>query len=1727
MVFKPLKLLKPDSTYIVNIEAGPVRKPETLKFKTIPLPGVARVDFYNRGDAVLIFRSPMNFETLFDKIAFSPDAGNFYLEMPDPHTLYIKHIASYRNLYPVQSSLFFKQGITYTLTLKRGAEDVYGNVMTSDYVQTYTPPIPPTPISTPAQPTITGDVQPFINGDLMLSDANAKDTTLLMQVSGEPTVDFELYRLDGARLSNAPLSNAESDYRANYSDYSVQGYFNRGGDPHHQTGNMANLPQPDWIKPQNLIRAWTQTFDAGNVQKALINSSLGGRLPTGLYWLVIRTRGIPTPFQFALTVGTANLTIKRAPRQTLVWVTDLHTTQPIPNTQVTIYNQGIVVAKGATDAKGVFTGNVDLPSESGRYNQQTGEYVKAEPLKSQIVVVANSPGVYGAWFSRDVSNVSSQSGYMHTDRPLYRPGETVYFRGMLRDRFDMSYTVPAPRTVKVRAMNRIDSYYMDNPDAEHKPIYEADLPLSPFGTFDGELKLPTDIQTDEEILIQAESASITIIVKDFRVPEYEVKLTPKNASIIQGDPVNAQVNASYYFGGSVGNARVDWKMTYSPYYFDYRGAGYYSFYDEAWQQNYSSDNNTLDSQIVNADAAGSLLIASDKTAVTEVKPDSTKSSLAPSRYPIQIGIDASVTDESGQIISARTRVVAHPSTVYVGVASDHYFGIAGKPNRLNLIAVSPDSQPVAGQTIDLEITERAWLQNASDQQWQLQIINDQTLQLKTAQDGTISYLFTPPRSGWYRLRARTVDTRGRAFSSTYSFYALGQDLVLPVNGVTNNDKQDNFGLGISMAADRNKYKPGDTAQIVIPAAFKQRATVLVTLERGSIFYYDVVTMNGQTMTYKLPIADAGAPGAFFTVNALRATDAGHPTSNWAYGQLFVEIEPTDRRLSVKVQSSTQTAKPGDEVTLNVNVTDRVGKPVQAEVGLALVDKAVLALVDPNSGSQESAFYEPISRYWNPTITRVSLSALMERLKQPYLPESPEGRGGTADGSGPYELPGALQVRKDFKYTPLWAPHVVTDSSGNASIKVKLPDNLTTWRIDARAVTMDTKVGEAMGEFISNLPLMIRPVAPRFLVVGDQLELAAVINNNTDQAQPIRATLQAKGVHLIDPETQTIMVTASGRARVAWRVVVEDAENVDLTFVALGEGGYQDAAKPSLATGPGGTIPVYHFTTPDVVATSGTLRGAESHTEVIAIPPRLNTGKGELTVRLDPSLAAVATDGFKYLANYPYQCNEQTISKFLPNLYTFRALKSLNLTNPELEANLRAQITDGFDRLVKAQNEDGGWGWWPGQSSDTLITAYVTLGLAQARDAGFIIDAKQIERGLAYLQMNTPQPDISTDWWDLNRQAFILYVRAQAGQIDVDRLKILGEYRLKLSLDARAYLLMIYQRWLPNDDVVKQLLSDLEAHAALGATGVHWEEGETDWWNWGSNTRTTALVLAALIRARPDSPLLPEAVRWLMSIRQEDHWATTQETSWTLIALTDWMMLTGELKGNFSYNVGLNRAPLVSATVTPQTIRDGQVLNIAVKSLLTERANRLTFTHGEGNGVLYYTARLNVQLPASEVKAISRGATIRRDYFLTENPTEPISSATVGDLITVRLTLTVPNSVRYFVVEDPLPAGAESVDPTLLTSTDRGVDNWRKLIRDGGAAWSWGEGYFDRTEYRDAQTNLAASYLPAGTYIHTYQIRANIPGQFQTMPARAYAFYEPEVFGRTTGSLFTVTPASAP
>jgi hypothetical protein len=522
-------------------------------------------------------------------------------------------------------------------------------------------------------------------------------------------------------------------------------------------------------------------------------------------------------------------------------------------------------------------------------------------------------------------------------------------------------------------------------------------------------------------------------------------------------------------------------------------------------------------------------------------------------------------------------------------------------------------------------------------------------------------------------------------------------------------------------------------------------------------------------------------------------------------------------------------------------------------------------------------------------------------------------------------------------------------------------------------------------------------------------------------------------------------------------------------------------------------------------------------EPISIPPQLGATSAEARISVQPSLVAAALRGLEAIELSSRPSVEEVISSFLPNLMLNRVLSEAGIDDPALAAKTRSNLDRGLQILVANQRVDGGWGWYYEDVSDPTATAYALVGLSAARAEGYTIDDGFIQRARNFLTSQLIVPSLDVEAWQLNRQAFILYALALSGQPDDARMATLYESRERMGYWAQGLLAQAFALRDPASPRASNLLDALATQAITSATGVHWEERERDPWNWNTDTRTTAIILNVLLDQRPDSAIIPNVVRWLMSARGADNWQTSQETSWALMAIARYIAVSGD--------TGLTAqvaADVTTVTVDGEAVPLAPVEDAAVASVPapTDAPSAIDIANAGANTV-YYTAQLDLTLPASNYGALNQGIIVERRYTVGEgDDIQTVTGAAVGETVTVRLTIIAPNDLHYVVVEDPLPAGAEAVNPDLATSQQIGTrpefDSTDPLTQ------GWGWWWFSSIQFRDEKVVLNATYLPAGVYEFVYTLRPGLQGTYQVLPATAREAYFPEVFGRSAGNVFTIT-----
>jgi uncharacterized protein YfaS (alpha-2-macroglobulin family) len=1188
---------------------------------------------------------------------------------------------------------------------------------------------------------------------------------------------------------------------------------------------------------------------------------------------------------------------------------------------------------------------------------------------TDLRVVAHTRGDYAidtlAGYAFAV-NQEQWTGYVYTDRPVYRPGHTVHFKAIMRLQTAAGYTVPSGKTVNVQ----ID-------DSDQKPVYQKTLTANASGTVGADVDLPASATLgDYSIQVKAGDSTMSgeFEVQEYKKPEYEVRVTPAKPRVLEGETMQATIDARYYFGEPVNGAKVEYSVYRDPYFFPL----WYDADDEAMGQQEDQANDDSGDQISNQtaqlDADGKLTV-SFPTQVSDRKSD----------YIYRI--EAHVTDQGNREIIGKGWIVATYGSFVLNVTPNRYFYSPGGKSTFTVEARDYDNKPVSAR-VHVELLR--WNYRTQSRE-----AAGAATDVDTGANGSADVtLDTPARAGSYRAHVTARTPEGRDIEDFGYFWVAGGGAsdFGPANNRT-----------VQIVTDKKTYRAGDTAHLMIIAG-KPNTPVYVTVEGRDLRQYKLIRSQDSTATFDVPIGVEDEPGLTVTASLIR-------NGNLYNGEKYIKAPPLEHRLNVKLATDKAQYLPGETADYSLEVTGSDGKPVpRAEFSLGVVDEAIYGIRKDMTPDIVNFFFE---RQWNRVYTGASLDYY-------FSGEAGKRRmrlAGLRPASHLAQLkPDRLvqpKIRKAFPDTAFWAADVVTDNAGRAHAKVDFPDSLTTWRATTRGVTAATQFGSATLKTIVRKNLILRLVVPRFFVQGDEVVISALVHNYLASEKTARVSLDLTGLDAIDGSTRDVRIPSHGEAKVDWRVRAQQVRAATVLGKALTDE-ESDAMQLDLAIDPPGVkLSESH---------GGTLANGGDAAFDLTFPDKVQPASRLISIRLSTSIAGSLFGALDYLTSFPYGCVEQTMSSFLPNIVVQQAARDLGLKADFDQAALQEKIRAGIDRLNSFQHEDGGWGWWQTDESHPFMTAYVVAGLVQAKSAGAQISDEPVAKGAAWVQQDFARdPKLAGDL-----KAYMAYSLALAGTNAAAQIADVYARRTSLSPYGLALLGLAMEQ--AKDARVAEIATSLESGVTQDAEQAWWSATRDQMLDFSADVsaEATAFAVKFLSHQRANSPLLPKAALWLMNHRNEGYWwSSTKQTAMVIYGLTDYLRATHELTGNIKASIYVNGKAMPSA---PELTLDESKLDPGVNHVRIAAA---------GEGRVYYSARAEYYSSDEKLqKTGAVSLNILRDYFTLApgkagdrivydlNPLNgPVA---VGDIVAVRLTVT-GSEWKYLMVEDPIPAGTEFIE----------------------------------------------------------------------------------------------------
>lgn len=1433
----------------------------------------------------------------------------------------------------------------------------------------------------------------------------------------------------------------------------------------------------------------------------------GRRLAPGIYYLegssdeVRDYQGNPQKQKIVFIVSQTALTYKHSKDSVVVWATSMNSGEPSANIKISVHDaSGAVLAEGVTNSDGLFEAKITDPNSGSNYSHPDIHVIGKTDSDFAFVSNTWSDGV-AAWNFNLSTSYLPEPYYstVYTDRPIYRPGDTVSFKGIIREAGTTDLKLPSIKTTKVTVSDTLG-----------QTVFEKDLAVSGNGTFNGELALAPKAATGnysiQSILTstdgQSHYVSGTFYVNEYRKPDYLVKMTPDKEDYVQGDKVKIDIDGEYFFGAKMPNAQIEWNVKSSDYYFNnYEGDAWYSFSEDGyfcyWGCAGSSDLVTQ--------GKGSL----DQNGRMTLELDADLKDKKVSQF---YTIEATVFDKNNQSVSNRISIPIHQGQYYVGIANDDYVVKVGEDMENKLVAVDYDGKPLKGIDMEVSLYEREWntvkKKNVDGGFYYENEYKDNFVASENAtsdEKGEASVKFKAEKGGLFHIVVKSKDKAGNEIVAASNSYVSSGEFVYW--GFDNNDR-------IEIVPDKQEYKVGDTAKVLIKSPF-EGAYALLTYERESVREKKVIKLDSNSTTIEIPITEDFLPNMFISAAIFKGSNAtgGLPELDDSenerevaafkvgYATLHVNTELKKMDVGLKLNKpSNQRYLPGEEVTVDISTKDVNGNPVPAEVSISVVDESVLSLTDKFVADLLNVFYR------NRSLGVESAYTMTQALSRINV----QIESGIKGGGGGYEA-----KRSTFKDTAFWKADIQTDAKGQGQVTFKLPDNLTGWEVLAVAVSKDTLLGSQRISFKTQKDVMIRPALPRFISVTDNFDAAVIVNNNTDHEVNLDVSLSAENLK-IDNEKQNVTIPANNQKKVSWSVEAPKtlvAEKIKFNI------GAKDSKGSDLGDQMEMEIPLKGTSFAEYVATSGSLNENITKLEKVIVPDYVDKTLSSLSIKIAPTFIGSVQSALKDLVRYPYGCAEQVTSVLLPNVKIKQMLDLPIVPDDAVNvAELDKSVNVAVQTLYSYQQAAGGWGVWQDSEQSSYLTAYVLLALNEAQKAGYTVDNAVMKNGIEYLKANMNQVslvDNKDDALEANTRAFILYVLADLGQPDTGLSNnLFDEHKEKLSLFGKAYLAMSLKA-AGVDRKADTLKEELLLVREETPRGVSFSEKTHYYSIFDTDLRSTAIVLQMLSRIDVENPVNEKIIHYLLAERKGFGWDTTQEASIIMTALLEYVKNSGEANPNFEAKVDLNKENVINEFFKADNIN---AVEKTINASDMDVNNEISITMG-GVGKLYYDLVLQYFLPVEKIEARNEGMVIYQEYFDSNDQKEEkvINKIEAGQNVKAKMTVVVPEDRYYVSVEDFIPAGLEPIDFSLKTA--------QQSLQEDENNYNWWNNlwYFNHSEFRDDRVVYFADFLPKGVYEIEYYLRATTSGEFVDLPAKVQEMYVPEVFGQTTGNRFEVTP----
>jgi len=1383
--------------------------------------------------------------------------------------------------------------------------------------------------------------------------------------------------------------------------------------------------------------------------------------------------GQTKPMYVPTTVLVTNLSVhfKWGVESSLVWVTSLDNAKPVSRAEVQIHDcEGNLHWEGSTDRDGLarideLSSMQDLPRCSSR-SLDSGLLISAKSDRDMSFVHTSWDDGIERWRFQLPTEYQSNLETAHTifDRTLFRPGETVHMKHILRKHVLAGFALVPENEIDAR---------MQIVHQGSRQQYEQPLKWNPDGSAESTWFIPKEAKLGiyqvrlfrSEDLNRNQSSpggrqpamySGNFRVENYRVPLMKAIIRAPAEDLVSPPSVPIDATVNFLAGGAAGHLPVKFRYLLRPRYvpapsafdgFTFSNGRVHEGLVRGQDEREQPEKDPIHSQDLTLDRLGSL-----RTTIEDLPKIET---------PMRILAELDFKDPNGEVQTASSTIPLWPAEWMIGIKPDGWV-LSRQFVKFKVAVVDLSGEPVAGAPVSVNLFKRRTYSHRKrlvggfySYEHSTEVRKIQAIcEGKTDKQGLLLCEKQVEESGNLILEAVTKDKAGREAAAQRSVWVAGEEDWW--FAAEDGDRMD-------VIPEEKRYEPGAKARFQVRMPFR-KATALITVEREGVGETYVKELSGKEPVIELPVKGNWAPNVFVSVLAVRGragdvkptatVDLGRPA--FRLGIAEIQVGWNAHELKVNVATDRQVYKVREKALAKISVTAADGTPMPpgSEVAVVAVDEGLLEL-RPNESWDLLAGLMGRRRYAVQTST-IQMNVIGKRHFG--LKALPQGGGG-----------GQAQTRELFDTLLLWKGRLKLDQRGEAEVEIPLNDALTSFRIVAVANAGMDRFGMGATSIRTTQDLILFSGISPLVRQGDTFLSTFTVRNATERSMQVRVSAR------ITPPTGTLqsrqILLDSGESKeISWNLTApRDTESLKYEIEAAGDEGSGDSLSITQKVIP--AVPVRII--------QATLTQIDKNYRVdVERPADALPDRGGIQVALQPRLVDGLSGVLKYMKAYPYTCLEQVISKAI-------ALRDAELWGRTMELLPVFLDSDGLAKYFPS-----------GLQGSEVLTAYI---ISIADEAGWEIPRDSKGRMLAGLKgfvegRIARRSEFPTTDLTMRKLAAVEALsraqRAEPGMLS----SIVIEPNLWPTSSVIDWLSILKRMSEGNDRASRLSEAQQILRARLnfqGTTmGFSTERMDRMWWLMVSVDSNAVRLLLSELNESEWKPDIPRLVRGALGRQKRGHWNTTVANAWGMLAMEKFSKefentpVTGESTANLAGQIQKVdwRSNPMGATLSfpwPQGIKS---LEVGMNGT------------GKPWATIQSMAAISLREP------LSTGFKVKKTLTPVEQKEKGVWSA--GDIVRVTLEIESQSDMTWVVVNDPVPAGAA------IFGSGLGLDS--QLARQGETRKGWVWPAFEERSFEAYRVYYR--FVPKRQWSFEYTFRFNSAGVFQLPPTRVEAMYAPEMFG---------------